>query len=111
MKTARILLVLGLLSSCSSCKTVDLPPPVAEAGACVGSGAIQLLDDVASALISNGWEAALAELATRFGGRAISCAVQEVGSQSFHAFQASGDGLEHLKAQRASAWLRVHPVQ
>lgn len=110
MRSTAFALIALLAVGCSSCKTLDLPPPVAEAGACVGRGAISLLDDVASALITDGWQRALEVLEERWGPIAIRCAIQEVGSMAYHNYQSGGDGLERLKAERATRYLKAHPV-
>lgn len=117
MKTFRLVLVLAFLSACSSCKTGG----TSDGGGIVNGivhcaeqathvAALNILDDVSSALVSGNWQAALANLVGRWGESAVACAVQEVAGNAAHLYQASGDGLERLKAERGRAYLETHPV-
>lgn len=72
--------------------------------------ALGLIDDVATALVTQDWKGSLVFLVSRWGNAAISCAVAEVADSSQRNARVSGDQLEDMKAQRARAWLAEHPV-
>ncbi len=100
------------------CKTSGLPKPVSIAISGVvdctegatRDTALHILDDAASALATGSWQAALLDLATRWGGDALSCAVSKIQQGSYRAYQVHGDEIENTKATRASQWLSEHRV-
>lgn len=120
IKSLVVAVLLASTISVSSCKTGASPdggggtPIVSTVIDCAEKAthiaALNILDDASAALATGNWEAALADLALRWGQAAVSCAVQQITSDSAHAFQASSDQLEGLKASRGRAYLAAHPV-
>lgn len=117
-----LVLLLGLsLLGAPSCKTGSSPDGgggvstvvddiVHCAESATHQASLNILDDVSSALITGDWKGALADLVSRWGTAAVSCAVQEVAGDANHAFQASGDELSRLKAERGRKYLEAHPA-
>lgn len=70
--------------------------------------AINLIDDVASALATGDYVSGLVALVKQFGEAAVDCAVSEVGTTSNA--HASMNQLEADKAKRAKAWLASRNV-
>jgi hypothetical protein len=106
--------------SCTSCKTTGGPGPVktviSDVVDCtkdaVRETALHILDDAASALATGGWQDALLDLAQRFGGDALSCALEKIRGDAirFNRTVGTPDELEALKAERATRWLNDNHV-
>jgi hypothetical protein len=112
---ALLLAVLVGVATLTGCHR--LPPPTTSTGflnCTVGAlhdSAMNLLDDVASALATGDWRDGLAALVGRFGRDEVACAVQAVSGRADHNAQATLDPLEGLKADRGRTWLTEQGVR
>jgi len=110
----------ALALTCAGCKTTSVPGPVktvvSDVVDCTKGAtqdtALHILDDAASALATGNWEAALLDLATRWGGDAVACVLDRIRGEStrFNATSTEPDRLEAMKAARASQWLAENHV-
>ncbi len=96
--------------SCGTTKISDVIPKVEHvaldcAESATHNAAINLLDDVATALADRNWVGLLVNLVSRWGNDAVDCAVHEVAGQANHNAMAMGDPLETTKAARGRQWL------
>lgn len=112
-RIAGLLLIAALLifGGAATCQK-PTNPVVAGAINCAEQGvhnaALVVIDDVASALATGDYMAALADLVKKFGEGAVDCAVREVAGTSVQ--HAQIDQLEATKAEHAKAWLASRPV-
>lgn len=74
----------------------------------VHNAAINIIDDVSSALATGDYMAGLEDLVKKFTEAAVDCAVREVFAQSTK--HAQMNELEATKAERAKAWLASRSV-
>jgi len=111
-------LIVGLLgTSAATCQKTEPKTPTdyvvngvvecAKAG--VHEVAINIIDDVASALATGDYMTGLLNLVKQFGEGAVDCAVAEVGDTAGK--HAAMNELEATKAKRAKEWLASRPVK
>lgn len=109
--TLAAVLMFGGASTCQ--KPVVTNPVVAGVINCAEAGvhkaALNIIDDVASALATGDYMAGLEDLVKKFTEGAVDCAVSEVGKTSTG--HAQMNQLEADKAKRAKAWLDSRKVE